>query len=97
MWASSFERTSSRIRPLSTSTVSPTLIVVDQVAVVDVHGADFFRALALGAGLDGEVENLARLELDRHLRSPVRISGPLMSIMTAMSRPAVTRRGGCGG
>ena len=44
------------------------LDVVDQVPVIDVHRADFARLFRLGAdaGFDGEVEDFARLELDRH-------------------------------
>ncbi len=40
------------------------LDVVDQILVVDVDGADFLAALACPAGAHGEIENLARLQLD---------------------------------
>lgn len=40
------------------------LDVVDQILVVDADGADFLAALAHPAGAHGEIENLARLQLD---------------------------------
>ena len=38
--------------------------VVDEILIVDVDGSDFLRVFAIGAGLDGEIKDLAGTELD---------------------------------